>query len=75
MARFILRYGGDGAAPSEHVRGIAATSGIRIIDQSSKMLLVDGNESALQEKVRGMAGWSVHPEQQYPLPDTRHTIK
>jgi len=74
MSRYILRYGGSQPAPVEHVQSIRATPGLQVIDQSPKMLLVDADESALRERLKGMTGWSIHPEQSYPLPDTRKKI-
>lgn len=74
MARYILRYGKSPSAPVEHVQSILAIPGIRVIDKSPNMLLVDADESALRSKLLGMPGWSVNPEQQYPLPDTRRKI-
>jgi hypothetical protein len=74
MARYILRYGGAPAAPEAHVQSIVATQGVRVIDKSPNMLLVDADEAALRKKLEGMPGWSLHPEQQIPLPDTRHKI-
>jgi hypothetical protein len=74
MGRYILRYGVSGSAPAEHVHRILATPGVQLIDQSPKMLLVDADESALREQIKNLPGWSVHPEQQYPLPDTRQKI-
>ena len=53
---------------------IRSTPGVRVLDESPRMLLVDGEESTLREKLKGMPGWSLHPEQAYPLPDTRKKI-
>jgi hypothetical protein len=60
--------------PVDHFDSIRTTPGFQIIDRSPKMLLVDGEESALREKLKGMPGWSIHPEQEYPLPDTRRKL-
>jgi len=38
------------------------------------MLLVDGDEATLREKLTKMPEWSLHPEVEYPLPDTRKKI-
>jgi hypothetical protein len=35
------------------------------------MILVDGDESTLNEKLKEMPGWSLHPEQTYSIPDAR----
>jgi hypothetical protein len=75
MARYILRYGNGPSAPEDHVQTILAAKGIRVIDQSPKMLLVDADEAALRGKLSGLQGWTCHPEQQHPLPDTRYKIK
>jgi hypothetical protein len=74
MGHYILRYGNAPSAPEEHVRAILGTPGIRVIDKSPNMLLVDADEAALRKKLGGLQGWSLHPEQQYQLPDTRHKI-
>jgi hypothetical protein len=74
MSRYILRYAGLQSAPTDHVRGIRATPGLKVIDESPKMLLVDGEESALHATLKGMDGWSIHPAQDYQLPDTRKKI-
>jgi len=58
----------------EHVEDIRSTPGLRLIDQSPKMLLVDGEESALRQKLKGMPGWTMHPESEYPMPDTRQKL-
>jgi len=38
------------------------------------MLLVDGEESTLRDKLKEMPGWSIHSEKSYPLPDTREKL-
>jgi hypothetical protein len=38
------------------------------------MLLVGGEESALREKLKNLPGWSIHPENAYPLADTRQKV-
>lgn len=75
MPRYVLRYGEARPTPSEHVQQIRATPGVHVLDESPNMLLVDGQESALREKLKKLPGWSMHPEQDYPLPDTRQRIK
>jgi hypothetical protein len=74
MGRYILRYSKAPSAPEEQVQTILAIQGIRVIDKSPNMLLVDADEAALRKELGGLQGWSLHPEQQYPLPDTRHKI-
>ncbi len=74
MGRYILRYGNASSAPEEHVQTIAAMDGVRVLDKSPNMLLVDADEAALRLKIGDMEGWSVHPEKQVPLPDSRNRI-
>jgi hypothetical protein len=74
MSRYILRYGGSQSVPAEHLDSIRSIPGLKVVDTSPKMLLVDGEESTLREKLKEMPGWSIHPEQGYPLPDTRQKI-
>jgi hypothetical protein len=74
MGRYILRYGAAPSAPDEHVRTILGTRGVTLIDKSPNMLLVDADEASLREKLGGLRGWSLHPEQHTPLPDTRQKI-
>jgi hypothetical protein len=74
MGRYILRFRGAPAAPDAHVQSIAAARGVKVIDKSPNMLLVDGDEAVLRKQLEGMPGWSLHTEQQIPLPDTRHKI-
>jgi hypothetical protein len=71
MGRFILRYGGSDAMPAGHLNTIRSTPGLQVIDESPKMILVDGDESTLNEKLKEMPGWSLHPEQTYSIPDAR----
>jgi hypothetical protein len=76
MGRYILRYGKAVSAPEQHVQTIVASKGVQVIDKSPNMLLVDADdETALRKTVAGLDGWSVHAEQQYPMPDTRHKIR
>jgi hypothetical protein len=74
MSRFILRYGGSSSIPAESLKSIRTIPGLEVIDQSPKMLLVGGEESALREKLKDMPSWSMHAESAYPLPDVRQKI-
>jgi hypothetical protein len=74
MSRFVLRYAGGEAMPADHLNSIRLTPGLRIIDESPKMLLVDSEESTLQKTLKEMPGWSLHPEQTYSIPDTRKRL-
>jgi hypothetical protein len=75
MGRYILRYAQSSSAPTDHLESIRATPGLKVIDESPKMLLVDADESVLRRKLQSMPGWSLHSEQGIPLPDTRQKIR
>lgn len=74
MGRFILRYTAAPGAPGEHLEKIRAIPSLEVIDESPRMLLVEADEGALREGIKDFPDWSVHSEQQYPLPDTRKKI-
>jgi hypothetical protein len=75
MSQFILRYGGSSSMPEDHLESIRTIPGLKVIDQSPKMLLVGGgDESLLREKLKDMPDWSIHTEMAYSLPDTRPKI-
>jgi hypothetical protein len=74
MTRYVLRYLGSSDVPGEHLDTIRSTPGLKVLDESPKMLLVDGDESALQEKLKNLPEWSIHPEVNYQLPDTRQKL-
>jgi hypothetical protein len=74
MGRYILRYGKAAAPAEDQLQLIRTTPGLTVIDESPQMMLVDAEDSVLRDKIRGMAGWSIHPEQQYPMPGTRQKI-
>jgi hypothetical protein len=74
MSRYILRYHKSSSAPADEVRHIRATPGLKVIDVSPQMMLVDAEEPVLHDKMKTLTGWTVHPEQGYSVPDTRHTL-
>ena len=71
MARYILRYAKAAAAPAAHVQSIKATDGIRMLDKSPNMLLVDADEGTLRKKLGELQGWSLSAEKRFPcrIPD------
>jgi len=74
MARFVLRYSGDTAAPQEHAAIADAAPDLKILDRTPRMMLVEGEEDAARNLAARLSGWTVHPEVQYQIPDTRKHI-
>jgi hypothetical protein len=71
MARFILRYRGAGPHPAGDAERIATLPGVEVIDDSPRMLLVEGPANALRAAVADMPGWVIAAERAVPLPDVR----
>jgi hypothetical protein len=71
MGRFVLRYRGSGPPPAQFVEQVRAGDGVSILDESPRMLLVEGPEAELRRLVNSAPGWLMAPEQAVPLPDPR----
>jgi hypothetical protein len=74
MKRYVLRYHGKGAPPDQdhdHIRGM---EGLKILDTSPRMYLVEAAEPAARQ-LEQLPSWSVTPETVVPLPDTRKKIR
>jgi hypothetical protein len=71
MARLVLRYRGSGSRPDADAARIGALPGVEIVDDSSRMLLVEGPEDALRAALAALPGWTIAEEGSIPLPDVR----
>jgi hypothetical protein len=71
MGRYIVRYVGEGLRPAADVRRIRAVRALIVLDDSSRMLLVEASEQSLKELLGSMPGWSWSPERTIRLPDRR----
>jgi hypothetical protein len=74
MSRYILRYSGP-VAPAEQVRRIRSASKLRVIDESPKMLLVEGDDQDIRNSIADESGWQVVPERTVRVPGPRPKIK
>jgi hypothetical protein len=69
VARYILRYTGKGPAPPEDILQLVSEGDARVVDTSSRMVLVEGSEGALQAAVEKLPAWRLSVEERsYPLP-------
>ena len=75
MGRFIVRYRGKGARPERAVHRLREADGVQVIDETRRMLLVEGPEKAIRSACGDDDDWVVEPEQVYRLPDPRPSIK
>ncbi len=73
MSRYILRYSGP-ADPTEQVRRIRSSSKLRVLDESPKMLLVEGADEDIRDSIAGESGWQALPERTVGLADPRPKI-
>ena len=74
MSRFVLRYRGKGKYPADTITKIQAV-GASIIEDTDRMLLVDGPELELRDLFAADPDWVLAPELSYKMPDPRKTIK
>ena len=75
MTRYVFRYQGAGAKPERDVEQIRRHSALKVVGESPRMVLVDGEPGVIDRVRELLDGWSVAPERQYSLPDPRPTIK
>jgi hypothetical protein len=71
MGRYIVRYVGEGLRPSADVQRIRAAPGLKVLDDSSRMLLVEGSPKSLKGLMGSLPGWTWVPERSIRLPDPR----
>lgn len=74
MTRFILRYTGAGEKPPTDLRHIQGQPGVTVIDESSRMLLVEMPEEGASALKASLHSWSVSKDVIVPLPDSRERV-
>lgn len=74
-ARFILRYRGDGSKPAADVDQVRRLPGTVVVNDSSRMLLVESDPEPLRRLVESLPQWVMAPEQTYAVPDTRKKVE
>ena len=75
MDRFILRFSGPGAKPLTDVQRIRSFENVNVLDESSRMLLVEGLAQDVERLVATLQGWMLSKEQIFPLPDPKQKIR
>lgn len=75
MGRFILRYQGTGDAPRADLERFRALSGVSVLDDSPRMLLVDGPEQHVRQFVSEAPDWVMTAEKTYDLPAPHPSLK
>jgi len=74
MSRYVLRFQGKGAKPREDVSRIAAVPGVAILDETSRMLLVEVPEGSVRRIQDEFPDWVASPEEMIELPDPRYKV-
>jgi hypothetical protein len=73
--RYVLRYRGEGDKPAGDVAHLRAAPDATVVNESPKMVVVEGEPEALGRLVDSMPGWELlGPERTYEVPDTRKKI-
>ena len=76
MPRFILRFAGVGAIPADDLERWRALPNCQIVDQTSRMLLVEAEEQPLRDLVQERRDWRLTPETTtMRVPDPRPRVK
>jgi hypothetical protein len=75
MSRYILRFKGHGAIPAPDLTRIESEPHVKVVDRSSRMLLVEAAEQTIHRLAEALPGWTIAPERTIPLPDTRRKIR
>ena len=70
LRRYILTYQGYGKSPDAMVEEIGARTGLALVNQSSRMLLVEATPGAFRTFADGLVGWQYDPERRYARPKT-----
>jgi hypothetical protein len=72
--RYVVRFRGQGE-PGGDVEEIRCLAGLRVLEESSRMLLVEGEDEVILALGERLSGWVVAPERTYPVPDTRKRLR
>ena len=75
MKRFILRYTGKGEPPHDLAETVRAAPDLDIVEESGRMLLVEGSREDLERIVASRPDWLLAEEAMVPLPDTRKKVR
>lgn len=75
MARFILQFTGGGAVPAADLKQIRACSGVTVLDEAPRTMLVQATPQAVGRLVKELPGWVSEAERFVPLPDVKPKVR
>jgi hypothetical protein len=70
MTRYVFRFSGP-AGPREDQERIRSFSKVHVVDQATRMFLIEGPDADVQALAKSLPGWTVTPEKEVALPDAR----
>jgi hypothetical protein len=73
--RCILRYAREGPVPFDALNADLAEHGVRVVDSSPTMVLVEGSEQAIEGMQKRHPGWVCVRERIIEPPSTRPSIR
>lgn len=75
MERFILRFEGNGDSPVDDLERIRTLPDLKVVDDSSRMLLVEAPQEVVTKLVETLPEWSLSKERFVPVPDVRPRVR
>jgi hypothetical protein len=73
--RFIVRFRGPGPKPPDVAERISALPGMQVLDDTTRMLLVEAPEEARLRAALDPSLWVVSPERMYEIPPPRVKVR
>ena len=73
MPRYVVRSS-KGTLDPQKVEKLKSSPKVSVVDESPKMLLVDADESGIQEAVASFGDVTVHEEMSYSVPDPHPSV-
>jgi hypothetical protein len=74
VTRYILRYRGTGSHSESDLARALARRSAKVIDRTSRMVLVEGADDALHKEFDGDPDWLITPERSISPPDPRPAV-
>jgi len=75
VERFILRFEGNGDSPVDDLERIRTLPDLKVVDDSSRMLLVEAPQEVVTKLVETLPEWSLSKERFVPVPDVRPRVR
>ena len=75
MERFILRFEGNGDSPVDDLERIRTLPDLKVVDDSSRMLLVEAPQEVVTKLVETLPKWRLSKERFVPVPDVRPRVR